>query len=274
MKSEQMSVVLTGASGGIGSAIARRLVFGGACVLLVGRSKDALLSLACELSAGIQNRRRVDALVVDVTTQAGRDAICDLARSRNANVLINNAGRAGFGAAGMLADAESEAVLRTNLLAPMLLTANLLPHLRKQPRALVLNVGSTLGSIGVPGFSVYGASKAGLRNFSEALRRELADSSVRVQYLAPRSVKTGFNDVQVQAFNAATGSHADEADVVAKAALRLLQSERAQRFMGGIEPIAARLNAVIPRLLDGAFRKHRQVLQTLPQSIPSNGDSL
>ncbi|WP_338616036.1 SDR family oxidoreductase [Pigmentiphaga sp. CHJ604] len=269
MKPQQMSIALTGASGGIGAALARRLTSAGARMLLIGRSKDALLALASELSAGAQNRRRVDALIVDVTSESGRQAIRDAAQARDVNVLINNAGLAGFGPAGALDDHETEAVLRTNLLAPILLTANLLPHLRQQPCAQILNIGSTLGSIGVPGFSVYGASKAGLRSYSEALRRELADSPVRVQYLAPRSVRTPFNDERVQAFNAATGSRADSPEWVAQVALRLLQTGRAQCFMGTMEPIAARLNGALSVLLDGAFRKHRRALQ---QSVLPHGD--
>ena len=76
-------------------------------------------------------------------------------------------------------------VLQANLLAPMLLTQALLPHLPRLPRAQVVFVGSALGRIGLPGFSVYGASKVGLHGFAEALRRELADTPVRVQIPRP-----------------------------------------------------------------------------------------
>ena len=269
MKLSQASVVLTGASGGIGAATARRLVYEGARVLLVGRTRQALVELASELAGGIPNRSRLDALIVDVTTEAGRRSVLDAARARNANVLINNAGISAFGALGSLADRSVEAALATNLLAPMLLTSDLLPHLLKQPRALVINIGSALGSIGVPGFSVYGATKAGLKGFTESLSRELSDTSVKVQYLAPRSVSTRFNDEQVQAFNALTGTASDSADQVARALVAMIETERRRRALGWFEGIASRLNGAWPGLLDGSFAKHRAALRTLSGAVPT-----
>ena len=115
MKLAQASVVLTGASGGIGSATARLLVYEGAKVLLVGRSKEVLMKLASELGAGAADRSRLDALVVDITTEAGRAAICDVAQARNVNLLINNAGVPGFGTLASAARADIEAMVNTNL---------------------------------------------------------------------------------------------------------------------------------------------------------------
>ena len=89
---------------------------------------------------------------------------------------------------------QLDEVLRTNLLAPMLLTRRCCRTCCASRGRRSLFVGSALGRIGLPGFSVYGASKAGLHGFAEALRRELGDSSVRVQLLAPRSTRTAFND--------------------------------------------------------------------------------
>lgn len=273
MKIAQASVVLTGASGGIGAATARLLIYEGARVLLVGRSKQSLLTLAMELGAGIPNRTRLDALVADVATSAGRDAIRDAAEARNVNVLINNAGVACFGALGTLATTDVETAVQTNLLAPMLLTTSLLPHLLKQPRALVMNVGSTLGSIGIPGFTAYGATKAGLRSFSESLRRELAGSSVKVQYVAPRSVATAFNDARTLAYNDATGSHADSPETVAQSIVKMIQSERSEHYLGFVERIAAKVNGLCPRLLDSSFAKHRTALQALPALINTGDQS-
>ena len=155
MSPRDASVVLTGAAGGLGSAIARRLFDEGASLLLVGRSEAPLLALAQSLSAGARDRSRVDALVVDVTTDAGRNAVIDAAGARNANVLINNAALAAFGPAQSLQTEALRQLMDTNVVAPMMLTAGMLPQLLAQPRAQVLNIGSTLGSLGVPGFSAY-----------------------------------------------------------------------------------------------------------------------
>ncbi len=260
MSPRNASVVLTGAAGGLGSAIARRLVDEGARLLLVGRTAGPLLALAQSLNAGAADRMRVDALVVDVTTEGGRAAIVDAAAARDVNVLINNAAVAAFGPAQQLQADEARRVMDTNVVAPMMLIAGMLPMLRSRPRAQVLNIGSTLGSLGVPGFSAYGASKAALRLYTEALRRELADTGVRVQYYAPRAIDTPFNSPEVMAFNQATGSASDRPEAIAANVVRMLQRESRQGFAGGVEAIAARLNGLCPEWLDGAFAKHRRAL--------------
>jgi len=176
------------------------------------------------------------------------------------NVLVHGAGVPAFGRLRTLAPAQMRAALATNLLAPMLLTQALLPHLQALPRAQVICVGSALGRIGMPGFSVYCASKFGLRGFAEALRRELADSSVAVQYLGPRSTRTNFNTPGVEEYNRATGSAMDRPERVAQALLRQLEDERPERFIGFPETLAVRLNGLAAPWLDGAFAKHRRSL--------------
>ena len=140
----------------------------------------------------------------------------------------------------------------------MRLTQALLPHLRAQPKAQVICLGSALGRIGLPGFSIYSASKFGLRGFAEALRRELRGTGIRVQYVGPRSTRTSFNDAAVQAYNAATGTAMDSRGRVAETMLRSLQDEAAERFIGFPERLAVRINGVVPTLLDGSFDKHRR----------------
>lgn len=263
MNPTDASIVLTGAAGGLGSAIARKLMDDGACLLLVGRSAPSLLSLAQSLGADFQGRSRVDALVADITTDHGRAAIIDTAAARRANVLINNAAVVEFGPAQDLLSDQARRMIETNLLAPMLLTAGMLPMLCSRDHAHVLNIGSTLGSLGVPGFSAYGASKAALRLYTEALRRELADSSLCIQYYAPRAIDTPFNTPDILAFHRATGSPSDSPETVAREVVRMLRTESPLRFAGTLEALAVRLNGVFPGLLDGAFVKHRRALKTM-----------
>ena len=244
MSPQELSVVLTGASGGIGAALAASL--GG------GRSP------------------RVQALAADITTAGGRATIRDIAAARGCNALVNNAALPCFGAFAEADPAQIDAVLQTNLVAPIQLTLALLPQLRAQRQARVLNIGSATGGLGVPGFAVYGAGKFGLRGFSETLRRELADTSVRVQYLAPRATRTGFNDARAEDFNRRTRTAVDAPAVVAAAALKLLLSGKAEKFLGLAESVAVRVNSLAPRLLDGAFAPHRAALaSTAGAAIPS-----
>lgn len=104
------------------------------------------------------------------------------------NVLNNNAGVSQF----KLFEQASESdisdisdIITTNTIAPMQLTQALLPLLKQYDKAQIINMGSTYGSIGFPGYTAYCASKFALRGFSQTLSRELADSNIRVKYLAP-----------------------------------------------------------------------------------------
>jgi short-subunit dehydrogenase len=261
MKANDMRVLLTGASGGIGQAAAAALVRAGAAVTLTGRSSERLAAQQRELARRIDVQApRVEWIAADLTTSAGVAALVEAGAAWGANVLVHNAGTPSFGRLEALDTDHLQAVLQTNLLAPMLLTHALLPHLRRQPRAQVLCVGSALGAIGLPGYSVYSASKFGLRGFAEALRRELGDSAVRVQYLGPRSTQTDFNDAAVLAYNHATGTTMDAPAVVAEALLRQLEDEAAERFIGFPEKLAVRLNGLAGPLLDGSFKQHRRCL--------------
>lgn len=252
MRVAQARVLLTGASGGIGRAMRQALLFEGAAVMGVGRSdsKPVLPEMAW--------------VRADLTRAEGVAAVADAAADWNANVVVHAAGLPGFGALAEVPPRPMEAVLQANLLAPMLLTQAMLPRLLCQPRAQVVFIGSTLGRIGVPGFSVYGASKAGLHGFAEALRRELADTCVKVQLLAPRSTRTGFNDAAVEAFNHATGTATDPPERVAAALIELIRSEAAERFVGFPERLAVRLNGALGALLDAGFARHRRSLSAAP----------
>jgi short-subunit dehydrogenase len=259
MKIAQARVLLTGASGGIGQAMATALRAHGASVMGVGRGE------APDSQPWVR---------ADLTTDAGVAAVAAAAAAWPANVVVHAAGRPCFGPLSETSPAEMAAVLRANLLAPMLLTQALLPALQRQPRAQVVFVGSALGRIGVPGFSVYGASKAGLHGHAEALRRELAGGPVRVQTLAPRSTRTGFNDSAVQAFNQATGTAMDPPEVVAAALVSLIESEAAERFIGFPERLAVRLNGLLGGWLDGGFGRHRRSLSARrPDALPAGTSS-
>ena len=261
MKAADARVVLTGASGGIGRATAVTLLEAGATVMLVGRSPAKLAAQMRELVHRFDvSSSRVSWHAADLDEAAGIAEVRDSARAWRANTLVLGAGLPSFGRLETLAERDIASVLHTNALSPMLLTQALLPHLRSLARAQVLLVGSALGSIGLPGFSVYSASKFALRGFAEALRRELAGSAVRVQYLGPRSTRTGFNDERVERYNRATGTAMDPPERVAKALLRLLEDESAERFVGFPEALAVRLNGLAPALLDRAFVRHGRSL--------------
>jgi short-subunit dehydrogenase len=257
MKAAQARVLLTGASGGIGQAMAHALRRAGAQVMGVGRGEIG--------PAGMPWHR------ADLNDPTGAASVAQAAADWRANVVVHASGVPGFGALQSISPQQMEQVLQANLLAPMRLAQALLPQLLRQPRAQMVFVGSALGRIGLPGFSVYGASKAGLHGFAEALRRELADTTVRVQILGPRSTRTGFNGAAVEAYNRATGTAMDTPEAVATALLALIESEAAESFVGFPERLGVRLNGLLGAGMDGSFAKHRRSLVAAPIQTPTPG---
>jgi short-subunit dehydrogenase len=271
MKAADARVVLTGAAGGIGHATAEALLRAGAAVMLVGRSASRLEELTRQLQqASVAHAARVEYTVADLTNAADLSALAVQASAWRCNVLVHNAGLPSFGRLQDETPAQLQAVMQTNLIAPMLLTRSLLPHLLAQRAAQVLCVGSALGAIGLPGYSVYSASKFGLRGFVQALRRELAETPVKVQYLGPRATRTAFNSEAVEAYNRATGTAMDRPEQVAAELITLLESDAGERFVGYPEKIAARLNGLAPSLLDGSFKRHSRQLAGAATALPAH----
>jgi len=142
-------------------------------------------------------------------------------------------------------------MIEINLSAPIHITHQLLPQLQQRKSAIIVNVGSTLGNIGLAGYSVYCATKFGLRGFTEALRRELYGSNIAVLYFAPRGFDTGMNSESVEQMNQEMGSNSDTASLVVKQLIDAIKSDKVgQLFVGWPEKIIARLNGILPTILD------------------------
>jgi len=254
MKAAEMRALITGASGGIGRALAQELHGRGASVLLVGRNAQAL---ECAAQALGGRSARVDWCAADLATAEGRARVLETAGhwGGGSNVLVNNAGRSDFGMLDQLDDAVIERLFAINAIAPMQLTRALLPTLRAQPAAAILNIGSVFGSLGYPGFTAYSATKFALRGFTEALRRELADSNVRVHYFAPRATRTGMNAAAVDRMNAELKVAMDSPAQVAVAACAMLEAGKTNAVYGWPEKLFVRINALLPGVVDGSLRK-------------------
>jgi short-subunit dehydrogenase len=245
-------VLLTGASGGIGQCLALRLAEAGATVYAVGRRADALHALAARARPGA-----IRPVVADLATADGIDAVrrAVAAAPIPVSLLILGAADSRFGLFEHSSVVDVQAQVATNLVAPMLLVRALLPCLTRLPEAGVVGIGSTFGSLGYPGFAAYSASKFGLRGFLEALAREHADTPLRVQYLSPRATRTALNSVAVDAMNAELGVAVDDADQVAAALLKAIEAGTRRRQLGWPERLFARLNGLLPELVDRALAK-------------------
>lgn len=246
-------VLLTGATGGIGRAIARRLAAAGASLLLVARQHQELLQFSQQLPG------QHHCFCADLTSVADLQALVEFSQTTGGiDLLINNAGISQFA----LADSQHyPAQIALNLVAPMQLCQLLLPQLQQRQAATIVNIGSTFGSIGYPGFSGYCASKFGLRGFTEALQREVSSSTLRVLYFAPRATQTAINSAAVVAMNQQLGNAMDLPDDVALALIKQLQSGQRRRYLGWPEQLFVRLNALLPALVDRALQGKLAVIQ-------------
>jgi len=146
-----------------------------------------------------------------------------------------------------------------NLLAPMWLTRAMLPVMQEQNSGHIVNVGSIFGSIGFAYFTTYSATKFGLRGFSEALRRELADTGIKVSYIAPRAVKTPMNSDVVMRMGEATKMNMDEPELVVAKIIEAIESDKKDAYFGFPESLFVRINALLPRIVDGSLAAQNRI---------------
>jgi short-subunit dehydrogenase len=185
------AIVVTGASSGIGQAIARVAAREKTFLLLVGRSQRPLDDLAAELAAA---GAPAAALAVDLLAPGALDAIehALAAHGRYCDVLVNSAGFGVFGPAAQAARGEQLGLIDVNIRALTDLTLRFLPGMIARGRGGVLNLGSITGYAAGPNMAAYYASKAYVNSFSAALAAEVEGSGVTVTCLAPGVVRTAF----------------------------------------------------------------------------------
>ncbi|MGA1561386.1 MAG: SDR family oxidoreductase [Gammaproteobacteria bacterium] len=262
MNLQNACVVLTGAAGGIGSVLAKALLVEGARVALVDRNQDRLEQLASEFPSGQTAVIAQDLLAEDAPRQVVERS---LAAFGHVDVLINLAGVLSFQPFLRESSAETEQLFRLNVFLPMRLTRAFLPHFQQQGRGRIVNVGSIFGSIGFAWFTSYSASKAALRGFSEALRRELAGTGIDVTYVAPRAVKTPFNTGAIYRMAEQVGMNLDAPEAVARQIVGVLQKDSKERYLGFPESFFVRLNYLFPRLVDQALKKQNQIAKSFAE---------
>lgn len=174
--------LVTGGSDGIGREIALQLQAAGAQVTVTGRSTERLQDMAS---------RGFETITAELSNKTGIDAIVTAIASQPLALLVNNAGMGSEydpDEASTLASAEQ--CLRTNVEAPIALCTRLIPVLRAQPAAMIVNVTSGLAIAPRAGGSIYCASKAALRSYTQAIRHLYKDSNLRIVEALPPVVET------------------------------------------------------------------------------------
>ncbi|RYZ30497.1 MAG: SDR family NAD(P)-dependent oxidoreductase [Sphingobacteriales bacterium] len=190
-RSSGNTILITGGSAGIGLALATLLSEQGNHVIITGRNKEKLEAVTASLP-------NTDAIVSDVTSGADTENLVDQIKSKHPrlNVVINNAGNAYLYDLGNSTDAFDLAgkEMLTNYLSVIRLNEKLLPVLKSQPQAAIVNVSSIVAY--VPGsLATYSASKAALHSYTQSLRIALEESSVKVFELMPPLVDTEFSSL-------------------------------------------------------------------------------
>jgi 3-oxoacyl-[acyl-carrier protein] reductase len=185
-----MTALVTGASGGIGSAIAKALAGQGARVALSGTREDALKAVAGELGAAavtmpcnLSDAAAVDALIPSAIEQLGQ-----------LDILINNAGVTRDNLAMRMKDDEWDQVIRVNLEAAFRLSRAALKPMMRAKFGRIISVTSVVGVTGNPGQANYAASKAGLIGMSKAIAAEVASRNITVNTIAPGFIQSAMTD--------------------------------------------------------------------------------
>jgi short-subunit dehydrogenase len=239
------TALVTGASGGLGQAIARALAAAGATLVLSGRRADVLESLAAELGAGVAAADLSDL-----------DSVRALAREHgDVDILVANAGLPASGLLDSFTEEQIDRALMVNLRAPMMLAHALVPAMVARGSGHVVFMSSLSGKAPAAGSSVYSATKFGLRGFAGALRAELHGSGVGVSAIFPGFIRDAgmFEEAGVK-LPRGTGTKSPEH--VARATVRAIERNRGEV---DVAPLPLKLGATIsgfaPELSAAVTRK-------------------
>lgn len=213
----QATALVTGATGGLGRAMAEALAVRGARVIVSGRREGELQALAERLGG--------HAIVADLAVRGDVDRLAQ--EASEADVVIANAALPATGLLEDLSRRDVDRVLEVNLRAPIVLAQDLAPRMASRGRGQLVFISSLSGKAASPSSSMYNATKFGLRGFALALRQDLAASGVGVSVVAPGFIREAgmFHDANVR-LPAGTGTRSPQD--VAEAVLRAIDEDRAE----------------------------------------------
>jgi short-subunit dehydrogenase len=243
--------LITGASKGIGKAIAAALAARKCDLLLVARSESLLKETAADLAEkyGVQT----DYLATDLAATGASDKIMDWleAKGYEVNILINNAGYGLSGNFDAYTAEEHKAMMQVNMVVPVELTARLIPALKKHPRSYIVNIASSAAYQAVPGLTVYAASKSFLLSFSRGLQYELRKTNISVTAVSPGGTDTDFaNRAQVSAKAVRAGEKLNMTPTdVARIAVNAMYGRKTEVITGLVNKLGAAFAWLLPKKL-------------------------
>lgn len=237
--------LITGASSGIGEAFAHEFAAKGSHLILVARSESKLVALAEKLKK--EYRIQTEVIISDLSQEGSPAKLYQqcMERGLSVDILINNAGFATYGLFEQLPGTRQHEEVMLNVLAVVDLTHLFLPEMLKKRSGVVINVASTAGFQPLPNMAVYGATKAFVLSFTEALWEENRKRGVQFLALCPGSTETDFFNV-VGADEASVGKRDTPKNVV-QVALRSLQARKPYVISGFKNYISAQLPRLVTR---------------------------
>lgn len=238
MRLDGQIVVLTGAAGGIGTLLSRELADRGATLVGVDRVECP----QCD-----------ETLIADLSSRNGIAELGSTLAKRRVDLLVNLAGMQYFGPFERQDPDTIWAGYVVNLIAPAMLMRAVLPQMHERGQGQIVNIGSVMGAVNYPLFASYSSSKCGLRSLSEAVRRELGKTRIAITHIAPRAVRTGFNDKAVQNFLETAKMKADDPHIVARRIAQAIVDRRKDVTLGVAEHFYSRLNGLFPRIVDAGL---------------------
>lgn len=229
------TVYITGGTGGIGTPLVEKMRSAGAHVTVHDINRDG------DLVQTVDN-------------------ICAYLADNTPDILIN---MAGYNVFDYCERQNLPAIIDLNMLVPMRLSQAVLAGMKARGSGHIVNIGSMTALIPLPHLTGYVSAKAGLKGFSDSLRRELGGTNIAVTYIVPRAVRTGMNTGLRAEINNRTKVTYDDPRRVAMRIFRAIENEEKEVRIGWPERLFAFINAIFPRVIDSGLQKNRKIGEDL-----------
>lgn len=246
MQLKGKTVYITGGTGGMGSPLVAMLRNAGAVVTAYDIQKEGDL---------VQNT----------------DRICAYLKENTPDILINMAGYNDF---NYCENQDLKAIIDLNMMVPVLLSQSVLCGMKRRGNGHIVNIGSMTALIPLPHLTGYVAAKAGLKGFSDSLRRELGGTDIAVTYVIPRAVKTPMNTGLRAEINDRTKVTYDDPAIIARKIFMAIVARKKEVRFGFPERILAVINAVYPSIIDKGLTKNRLIGEDLLNSVKTPKETI
>ncbi len=254
-------ILLTGATGGLGNALAKQLTAKGVNLAILGRDSLKLKNLKNDIQV---SGNKVISIEADLSQKGIPEKAINatIEKLGGIDVVINNAGVLDFIGFENQSEERIQEIIHTNVTAVIQLSHAAMPYFKKNNVGHLVFIGSIFGSLGFPHYATYCASKFAIHGFSQALRRELVNTNIGITYVAPRFIKTAMNNESATAMTKKSGNKMDSPEKVASIVLKGIEREKQEVFIGQPETFFAWLNGVAPKLVNLGLKKQTILAQS------------